>query len=143
MELVKNVVHISQCLKVSYDKSMNIVKRQIKRVGIAIVGGLVLILGLVTIPYPGPGWLIVFAGLAILATEFEWAKHVLHEAREKYDMWQRWVKHQPIVVRLLIFALTGLIIVVTMWLLNLFALLDSIFHLRLSWLHSPLSFFSN
>ncbi|WP_369794636.1 PGPGW domain-containing protein [Kutzneria sp. 744] len=39
----------------------------------AIAGFAVLALGIVLIPYPGPGWLVFFAGLAILATEFTWS----------------------------------------------------------------------
>ena len=34
---------------------------------------------------PGPGWAIVFVGLAILATEFDWARRLLAYARERYD----------------------------------------------------------
>ena len=42
-----------------------------------MVGLLVLGVGILAIPYPGPGWAIVFIGLAILATEFEWARKLL------------------------------------------------------------------
>lgn len=52
---------------------------------------LVLVVGVIAIPYPGPGWLIVFAGLAILATEFDWARRVLRYARGKYDAWTAWL----------------------------------------------------
>ena len=41
--------------------------------------------GIVAIPYPGPGWAIIFVGLAILATEFEWAHRLLRYTRERYD----------------------------------------------------------
>ena len=41
--------------------------KQARKASIGIAGGVVVLLGLVAIPYPGPGWLIVFAGLAILA----------------------------------------------------------------------------
>ncbi len=121
---------------------MNIAKRQIKRVGVAIVGGFVLLFGLLTIPYPGPGWLIVFAGLAILATEFEWAKHLLHRTKEKYNAWQQWVRRQPMTIRLVVIVLTGIIVVVTLWLLNMFALVDSVLPVNAPWLHSPLGFFA-
>ena len=40
------------------------------RIGVGIVGSLVVALGIVAIPLPGPGWLIVIAGLFVLATEF-------------------------------------------------------------------------
>jgi uncharacterized protein (TIGR02611 family) len=54
-------------------------------VGIAgfglVIAGLILSLPLV----PGPGFLVIIAGLAILATEFEWAERWLHRARERFD----------------------------------------------------------
>ena len=40
------------------------------RVCVVIVGGSIVAVGLITIPLPGPGWLIVIAGLFVLATEF-------------------------------------------------------------------------
>jgi uncharacterized protein (TIGR02611 family) len=43
------------------------------RIAIALVGLAVLGVGVLAIPYPGPGWAIVFLGLAILATEFDWS----------------------------------------------------------------------
>ncbi len=32
--------------------------------------------GVRLVPLPGPGWLIVFLGLAILGTEFAWARRL-------------------------------------------------------------------
>lgn len=116
-------------------------KRQMKRVGIAIVGGIVLVVGIVAIPYPGPGWLIVFTGLAILATEFTWAQRVLEFARHKYDLWVDWLKRQHMAIRLLVLCFTGLIVITTMWLLNVFGMLDNFLHLNIDWLHSPLGIF--
>lgn len=34
---------------------------------------------------PGPGFLVIIGGLAILATEYDWAKRVLDWARERYE----------------------------------------------------------
>ena len=45
------------------------------RMGVAALGVTVVIVGLILVPLPGPGWLIVFCGLAILATEFHWPAH--------------------------------------------------------------------
>ncbi len=39
--------------------------------GFAIVGT-----GIVLLPLPGPGWVIIFAGFAILASEFEFAERI-------------------------------------------------------------------
>ena len=55
--------------------------KQIKRVVIAIVGGTVLALGLVLIVLPGPAFLVLPAGLALLALEFTWARRWLRSAR--------------------------------------------------------------
>jgi Putative transmembrane protein (PGPGW) len=55
--------------------------RQIKRVMIGIVGGSVLLFGIALVVLPGPAVLVIPAGLAILAIEFEWARRWLPRAR--------------------------------------------------------------
>jgi uncharacterized protein (TIGR02611 family) len=107
-------------------------------VGVAVLGSIVLAAGIVMIPYPGPGWLVVFAGLAILATEFTWARRVLTFARGKYDAWTEWLTRQSILVRLLVLALTGAVVVVTLYLLNAFYLVAGWVGLgHWTWLQSP------
>ncbi|MCP2166570.1 TIGR02611 family protein [Goodfellowiella coeruleoviolacea] len=107
------------------------------RIGVGIAGTLVLLLGVVLIPYPGPGWLVVFAGLAILATEFAWAGRVLRTAKRYYDGWADWLRRQHLAVRLLVLALTGLVVLATLWALNVFGLVAGWFGLDLPWLGSP------
>ena len=51
------------------------------RVVLTAVGALIVGIGLILVPLPGPGWLIVFFGLAILGTEFHWARRLLVWAR--------------------------------------------------------------
>ncbi|NHN56946.1 TIGR02611 family protein [Calidifontibacter sp. DB0510] len=68
---------------------------QIYRIGVAIVGAAVTIGGLIAVPAPGPGWLIVFVGLGILATEFVWAARLLRWGRGKLHAWNMWLKRQP------------------------------------------------
>jgi uncharacterized protein (TIGR02611 family) len=72
------------------------------RIAVGVVGTLVIALGIVLLPLPGPGWLVIFAGLAILASEFAWAERLLHYARDKVLAWTRWVNRQPIPIRLLV-----------------------------------------
>lgn len=43
---------------------------------ILIIGTFFVILGLILLPLPGPGWLVIFLGFAILATEFAAAEKV-------------------------------------------------------------------
>jgi hypothetical protein len=44
--------------------------KQVKRVTIAVAGGVVLLVGIALLVLPGPGLLLVLAGLLILASEF-------------------------------------------------------------------------
>jgi uncharacterized protein (TIGR02611 family) len=76
--------------------------RLIYRFVVGIVGTLVIALGIVLLPLPGPGWLVIFAGLAILASEFTWAERLLDYARDKVLAWTHWVGRQALGIRLLI-----------------------------------------
>jgi uncharacterized protein (TIGR02611 family) len=108
------------------------------RVGVAVIGGLVLAIGIVLIPYPGPGWLVVFTGLAILATEFRWARRVLSYARGRYNAWLRWLGRRHLLIRLAVYGLTCLIVLATLWLLDVFALVAGWFNINWPWLSSPI-----
>ncbi len=55
--------------------------RLLKRILIAVAGGVVLLVGVVMIVLPGPAIVVIPAGLAILAVEFAWARVVLHKIR--------------------------------------------------------------
>lgn len=116
---------------------MNSILRRGKKIGTAIAGGLVTLLGIVLIPYPGPGWLVVFAGLAILSTEFKFAATWLEWLEARYDMWVKWLKLQPLFIRILVLAFTGLVILVTLWFLNTFGLINHFLNLHQDWLRSP------
>ncbi len=59
------------------------VKRSGKRIAISVVGGFVLIAGIALLVLPGPGWLLIFIGLGILATEYVWAERMLKTAKHK------------------------------------------------------------
>ena len=113
------------------------VKRHTKRVIIGIAGGLVVLIGIVLIPYPGPGWLIVFAGFAILATEFAFAQKALDYLKHKYELWVAWLGRRHIAVRILVLAFTGLVILTTIYLLNTFGLINNFLNLHQDWLISP------
>ena len=51
--------------------------QQAKRLIKIVVGFTILLAGVVMLVTPGPGWVAIFAGLAILAAEFVWAKRLL------------------------------------------------------------------
>jgi uncharacterized protein (TIGR02611 family) len=55
-----------------------------------ILGGFtLLLLGAIMIFTPGPGWLVIFLGLTVLAAEFVWAKKLMdrmkHESNRLKD----------------------------------------------------------
>ncbi len=52
-----------------------------KRFFVALIGGTVMLIGTAFLILPGPGLPIVAAGLAILATEFIWARRALRSAK--------------------------------------------------------------
>ena len=53
----------------------------LKRAVVGVVGVTVVIGGIAMLVLPGPGLLTIALGLAILATEFDWAKSLLSRAR--------------------------------------------------------------
>lgn len=57
--------------------------RQAKRLVVAVIGTTVVLLGLVMMLTPGPGLLVIIAGLGILATEFVWARHLLKQVKDR------------------------------------------------------------
>lgn len=83
--------------------------RTLRRIFIAIIGGTVLLLGIAMMVLPGPGILATLAGLAILATEFLWARRALHKCKGAmeqvrrnggwWNFWKRWKRSDPKPVR--------------------------------------------
>jgi uncharacterized protein (TIGR02611 family) len=56
-----------------------------RRIIIGIVGMTVLLIGVALIFLPGPAFIVIPVGLAILATEFAWAAHWLKVIRESAE----------------------------------------------------------
>ena len=53
----------------------------LRKLIVGIIGGTVLLIGVALIVLPGPAFLVIPIGLAILATEFAWAKRAVARAR--------------------------------------------------------------
>jgi uncharacterized protein (TIGR02611 family) len=68
------------------------VLRRTYRVLVAVLGGVIAVGGLLLVPLPGPGWLIVFLGLAILGTEFAWAKRLAAFTKRQLARFWAWWK---------------------------------------------------
>jgi uncharacterized protein (TIGR02611 family) len=54
-----------------------------RKIVIGIAGGLVLVAGIALLVLPGPAFIVIPLGLAILATEFAWARRFLHKTRDR------------------------------------------------------------
>ena len=80
------------------------------KIGITVLGAFVIAVGIVLIPFPGPGWAIVILGLAIWALEFAWAKALLNFTRRQVRAWTRWIAARPLPARALI-GVAGLLFV--------------------------------
>jgi uncharacterized protein (TIGR02611 family) len=85
---------------------------------VGLIGTIVVVIGIILIPFPGPGWLIVLAGLAILALEFQWAQRLLQYTRDRLERWWHWLGRQHWTVRILA-GLVGLVIVAGVVILSL------------------------
>jgi uncharacterized protein (TIGR02611 family) len=55
----------------------------IRRLVVGVVGGTVLLIGIIMIVTPGPAVVVIPMGLAILATEFLWARTLLVKVKER------------------------------------------------------------
>ncbi len=51
---------------------------------VAVIGATVLLIGLLMIVLPGPAIIMIPAGLAILATEFVWARRLLRRVKRTF-----------------------------------------------------------
>lgn len=53
----------------------------LRRIGVVLGGGIVLVIGIAMIVLPGPAIVMIPVGLAILGLEFAWARRWLRKAR--------------------------------------------------------------
>lgn len=68
------------------------VLRRVYRIAVAVLGAGIALVGIPLIPLPGPGWLVVFLGLAVLGTEFSWARRLAAFAKRQLAprFWAWW-----------------------------------------------------
>lgn len=104
---------------------------------VGITGAVVLAGGILAIPYPGPGWAIVFVGLAILASEFAWAHHTLKFVKARYDAFMDWFGRQSLWIRAAGAVLTGVVVLGTLWMLGALHTMAGWAGVERAWLQSP------
>ncbi|GAB6903896.1 TIGR02611 family protein [Kineosporia succinea] len=85
------------------------------RLAVGLIGGAIVVGGLILVPLPGPGWVIVFVGLAVLATEFTWAARLEQFARKQVSAWTKWLMDQPLYIRGLVGLGTFALVVGFFW----------------------------
>ena len=94
----------------------NPVTNQAYRVGVAVVGALIVIAGLAMVPLVGPGWLVVFVGIGLWSSEFVWASRLLGWGKQQLHRWNHWMGQQTWWVKGLFGLFTFACVVGAMWL---------------------------
>ncbi|GAB3028217.1 TIGR02611 family protein [Mycobacterium bourgelatii] len=110
------------------------------RILVGIVGLALLCVGIIAIPYPGPGWAIVFLGLAVLATEFTVFRRLLKYVRGRYNAVMRWFRRQHGAVQFMGTLLTAAVTVATLWVMGVPGWMAETAGWDLTWAQSPLGF---
>jgi uncharacterized protein (TIGR02611 family) len=108
------------------------------RIGVGIVGLVMLVIGIIAIPYPGPGIAICFVALTILATEFEWARRLHEYARERIEPVVAWFGSRGRWGRVLGTALTAAVLVGSLWLFGVLGWTATMLGYERAWLKSPI-----
>ncbi|QXE37818.1 TIGR02611 family protein [Streptomyces sp. GMY02] len=84
------------------------------QVGVFVVGLAVVAAGVSMLVLPGPGWLVIFGGMAIWATEFVWAQLVLRWTKRKVTEAAHKALDPKVRRRNLILTAVGLVIIVVL-----------------------------
>lgn len=61
---------------------------------VAILGVFIIIIGIIMLPLPGPGTLVILLGVTILAIEFEWARELAKKGEQGIERVLSWLKHR-------------------------------------------------
>lgn len=65
------------------NRSLRFAGRAARKVAISTLGSVVLALGVAMLVLPGPGLLVVIAGLGILSTEYHWPRRLRQRLRDR------------------------------------------------------------
>jgi len=67
---------------------------QVRRVFRIVAGFTFLFAGAVMLVTPGPGWLVIFLGLGLLAAEFVWARRLMERIKREGNRFKDVVRRQ-------------------------------------------------
>ena len=83
-------------------------KLRFYRIGVAIAGLLLILLGAASGPLPGPGGIpLVLLGLAVWASEFEWAHRLMQWFKRLLQRFRTWSRPRQVVAWVIFFAVIG------------------------------------
>lgn len=87
----------------------------IYRWAVFAVGLVVVVIGLILVPLPGPGWLIVILGLLVWASEFDRAQRLLEFVRDRLRRWNAWVQSKHWIVGATLGLVTFAFVLAVVW----------------------------
>lgn len=93
--------------------------RRLYRIAVGALGLVIVLGGLALVPLPGPGWVIVFVGVGVWASEFEWARRLRHWGHGVLRAWTDWMRTQPWWVNVLVGLATLVVVLALFYLLFL------------------------
>lgn len=90
-------------------------KRLIWRVLATSIGVVIVLFGVSMLVLPGPGWAVIFLGLAVLATEYAWANRLLVVTKDKAQgaassAWAPENRKRTIVLGLIVFLVVAALV---------------------------------
>lgn len=88
---------------------------RVYRIAVGLVGLLIVGVGIVAVPAPGPGWLIVFVGVSVWASEFEWAQRLLRWGKGVLSVWTHWIQRSPWWVKAGVSLATAALVALIFW----------------------------
>jgi uncharacterized protein (TIGR02611 family) len=90
----------------------------VRKTGITILGWVLVVVGVAALVLPGPGLLLLLAGLVVLSQEYEWAERRVEPVKEKaFDVAQAGVSSYPRIMMSTVLAV-GLIVIGVFWWIN-------------------------
>jgi putative transmembrane protein PGPGW len=86
-----------------------------KRIAITVAGFVLLLAGAIMMVTPGPGVLVILAGLAVLASEYAWAERALDRAKQGGKVVVQQATASPARIVLSVLLTLGGIAAVVLW----------------------------
>lgn len=69
-------------------------KPRVRKAIVAVIGSTIVLFGLALIILPGPAVIVIPVGLAVLATEFAWARRLVRRGGVFYNKARRWQRRR-------------------------------------------------